>query len=190
MAVLPALGQSANLTGIPDDATVFELTFKPGKGPQGNDVLYGAIEIRGELLKGDYPKDDSDLPTNLSVRLDYPRQPGTISVLKTNLEAVRPQSDALRLKRYTDDGFIVTEGRNNTEILVPKTTADRLSILRDMEAEQARAAESRVAPFVEVAGVTDTQPAEPGILSLWGPHALTVIVAGLALFGVVRTCFT
>lgn len=189
LAALPAISQSTNITGIPSEAAIYKITFKAGKAPRGENVEYGAIKVRGEFLQGDYPADEKDGPTNLTIVFDTPADPGNVTVLKGNLQDVQPDSTSLRLKRYTDAGFVVVQGRDNTEILIPKVTQDRMNALEALQAQQAQEAEERIAPFREMAPRDESTVAGPGPLSLWGPHGLTVVLAALALYGVIKTLF-
>jgi len=187
---LPAMGQSANITGIPADATVYKITFKPGRGVQGQEVVHGALKARGEFLQGDYPKDDRLIPTNVTLVFDSPANPGETNVLKNNLQDVQPENATLRLERYTKEGFVVATDRNGTEILVPRATLDRAKRLEALQNAVAAAAQDREAPFEAMAAAGgNVETVGAGFLAQWGAHLLTIALTGLAIFGIARTCF-
>lgn len=189
VAVLPALGQSTNRTGIPPEATIFKITFDSGRSPVDQEVIFGAIKISGEFLKDKYPEDDSDIPNNFFILLDDPANPGEINVRKDILRSVQPEAPAFRAERYKRDGFVEVESHDGKPMLVQEKTRERkkhLDKLRQSQAEQEREA---LADYENVVTESDPETGGPGFLALWWPHAAIVAVAALALFGLARLSF-
>lgn len=201
MAILlasgPVLAQSTNITGIPEEATVFTIQFKPGKSPVEGDVVYGAIRMRGEYLAGEYPSDLSDIPTNIDIVSDSPalaygapQVPVAFSVLPSNLaEAPQPESTSHRKARYSNEGFDIVTGSDGADILVKREAVSRAERLRELE--ERRDAENRdwIAQYETSVSTAEASPEEPGFFQLWGAHLGLGVVTVLILEGVAKFCF-
>tara|TARA_R110001592_G_scaffold30815_1_gene109680 strand:+ start:269 stop:862 length:594 start_codon:yes stop_codon:yes gene_type:complete len=183
-----AIGQSSNLTGIPDDATIFVITLREGKELRGESVVYGALKIRGEFITGKYPEQDSDIPTNINIVFDSPSDPGEVTVLKSNLHgAPQPEVAQLRPDRYKREGFDFTTGSDGKTLLVAQHTLQKVERLRELQ--QAVEASNTIPEYDDVEATTSASTTGPGFFALWGRQLLTLMVAGLVLFGITKTCF-
>ena len=185
-----AFGQSTNLTLIPEDTTIFQITLKPGNDLNGKEVVYGAILLGDQYIEA-YPENDSDIPNFVNVHLDMPEVPGqhNENVRKDHIKLVEPESEARRLTRYQNGGFVVVEGDGDREMLVSETNLSRMERLEALEQARDQAQEELVAELPEAVSESGAMENAPGFFELWGTHALIIAVALGVLFGLSRLCF-
>lgn len=187
--VLPAFGQSTNITGIPSGVTIFEIQMSPGKGPNGADTVYGAIRLDGAYLDSEYPADPSRLPTSLPVVSDDPESPGELNLPTRHIVTAIPEPPHQREIRYNKANFSVVTGAGDAKMLVHDDTKAKVDRLRELESLRESKLTALLAS-VEVAPTASEDVVEhPGLISLWGGHLAVVVIAGLALAIIVKVCF-
>ena len=182
LIALPVLSQSTNLTGIPDGVTVFTIALKDGA------ELHGAIQLKGVFIE-DYSEVEASSMTSVKVISDVPSAPGKRSVNRINIAQAQPETPQKREKRYKDDGFVIVTGSDGHEMLVSKDAQARAKRLAELQRTLAQQEQELLAAHEEPSTVTEAETVGANFVTLWGRHILTLVVASLILFGIVRICF-
>jgi hypothetical protein len=171
-----------NITGIPDDATVFTITL------EGGGELHGAIQLKGVYIS-DYTEIENSSMTGVTVIYDSPSKPGSGPLMKQNIADIQPETRLKRETRYNDDGFVIVRGSDGKKMLVPEETQARALRLAELQNDLANEEQERFAEYEAYPEASDRKTHEGEFVALWGRHILTVVVAGLVLFGIVKICF-
>lgn len=180
---LSAVGQSSNITGIPDGVTVFTITLKSGE------ELHGAIQLKAAFIN-DYSEAEASSMTNVTVISDVPSAPGKRSVNRINIALAQPETPQKREKRYNDEGFVIVTGHDGKEMLMPEETQLRADRLAELQHTLAQQEENLLTTYEETPPPMETEATGPGFIALWGRHILILVGGGALLFGIIKVCFS
>ena len=187
---LQAIGQSAHLTGIPDEADIYSITLKSGQTIRDSDTITGALKTSGGFIKDlDFPADIDTLPSNLTIVVDSPSEPGEENLFKRSILAVVKQGTHQQEARYKREGFVLQMVGDNKPLYIHATDVARQARLDALEADWARQLEE-LRPAADTNLTVDvTPPTSTGLAAAWGRHVVTVLVASVLLIGIWKFSF-
>lgn len=164
---------------IPEDVTVFAVTFKDGRDLH---EVRAAVMVKGDYLN-EYDKGNP--PAAVDLVYDTPWDPVVRkNILALNIKEIEPETSAQRRKRYEDSGYAAVGGTWVSQETIAR--ADRKQALQD---RLVHAQAEREAAYAIEATVSSGSAGGPGFVALWGRHIIIAIFGGVLMVITYRVCF-